>query len=283
MARLISITGTHHNPLLPRMFRTQDPHPGIPAARAAYDDLAARLDADEADLLLVVANDHLNEIFLDRMPPFMVAKGAEQYGPFDFETRMYDLPRYETSGHPALASHIVSFGFEWGADIAFSEECTLDHAFIIPLHYLRPDRRLPVVPFFANVMAPPYPPLRRYYDIGRMLSAAIATYPEDLRVSVIASGHLSVEVGGPKPPTKAYDAEFDTEIMRIIEEGTIEDVLAYATPARMLEAGNMTQAFSTFVLLMGMAGDAPLVYRKHVFMPTSTLPFLRWNVEGGIA
>jgi protocatechuate 4,5-dioxygenase beta chain len=280
MAELISITGTHHNPLLPRLFQDPGKHPGIPQAQAAFDELRERLEADRADVLLVVANDHLNEIFLDRMPPFMVGKGRQHAGPFDFESKIYGLARREFPGHPALAEHLVRFGFEWGADLAFSDECTLDHAFMIPLHYLQPDGGIPIVPFFANVMAPPYPPLRRYHAIGRMLADAIRAFPEELRVAVVSSGHLSVEVGGPKPPTAAYDAAFDTEIMRLIEARDLDALFAYATPERMLEAGNMTQAFSTFVLLAGLAGDLPLTYLRHVFMPTSTLPFLRWETEG---
>ena len=54
------------------------------------------------------------------------------------------------------------------------------------------DDLIPIVPVFVNTFWEPNPPAaRRCYDFGVALGEAISSYPEDLRVGVVASGGLS--------------------------------------------------------------------------------------------
>jgi hypothetical protein len=66
------------------------------------------------------------------------------------------------------------------------------HAFsFIHRHYLR-DLHLPVIPVIVNTFDPPNQPTpRRCVQFGTALRELIASYPEDLRVGVLASGGLS--------------------------------------------------------------------------------------------
>ena len=51
---------------------------------------------------------------------------------------------------------------------------------------------IPIVPVFVNTFWQPNPPAAsRCYDFGVALGAAISSFPEDLRVGVVASGGLS--------------------------------------------------------------------------------------------
>ena len=51
---------------------------------------------------------------------------------------------------------------------------------------------IPIVPVFVNTFYQPNPPAaRRCYDFGVALGAAIESFPQDLRVGVVASGGLS--------------------------------------------------------------------------------------------
>src|SRR5712691_5224856 len=51
--------------------------------------------------------------------------------------------------------------------------------------------QLAIVPIIFNDLEPPYPSVRRCLHWGTMLSEAVRTYPEDIRVAVLATGGLS--------------------------------------------------------------------------------------------
>ena len=82
-------------------------------------------------------------------------------------------------------------------DFAYSDEFVVDHAFSVPLNFMRPQGDLPIVPLFLNFLAPPVPPARRYLKLGKIVRRIIEEYPEDLRVAVICTGHMTNGVGGP--------------------------------------------------------------------------------------
>src|SRR3954451_16661433 len=193
MAQLVQLIGVQHNPVLHRRFQQPEPSGSALAARNRFDDLRQQLAAARPDVLLVVANDHLNQWFMDNMPPFMVGKAPQAHGPFVHEMHEFGLPAYRAAGAATTARALVEASYDRDLDLAWSDEYLLDHAFVVPLTYLRPEADLPIIPFFSNVMAPPLPPARRFYAVGEGLRAAIAALPAALRVAVVVSGHLSVE------------------------------------------------------------------------------------------
>lgn len=66
------------------------------------------------------------------------------------------------------------------------------HAFTFVRRRVIREPMIPVVPVLLNTYNPPNQPTpRRCYLIGRALRRAIESYPEDLRVAVVASGGLS--------------------------------------------------------------------------------------------
>lgn len=62
---------------------------------------------------------------------------------------------------PDLARHLVRAAFDERVDLAFSDECDVDHSFTMPLSFLWPEQDLPPVPFFGIVMVSPMPPATR--------------------------------------------------------------------------------------------------------------------------
>jgi gallate dioxygenase len=53
-----------------------------------------------------------------------------------------------------------------------------------------------LVPLQMGVLQLPMPSARRFYKLGQALRRAIESYPEDLRVAIVATGGLSHQVHG---------------------------------------------------------------------------------------
>src|SRR5206468_8919260 len=95
------------------------------------------------------------------------------------------------------AAHIRNVGVAQGFDFAVTQEFGIDHAMLVPLHYLT-DVTAPVVPIWVNAFVAPLPTARRCYALGEMVRRAIESWPQNLRVAAIGTGSFSLEIGGPK-------------------------------------------------------------------------------------
>ncbi len=228
----------------------------------------------------MVGSGHLNQWFMDNMPPFTIGKAPSTDGPFPHEVRRFNLSEYHAEIDVHLAKTLIREGFQKGVDFAFSDEFMIDHAFTMPLELIRPEMDLPIVPISTNVMAPPIPPAQRFYDVGLAIRAIIYELPSDQRVAVITSGHMSLEIGGPSA-NRSSDPEFNRQMMAWIAEGNAEAVIREATWERMLQAGNVTPGFSNFVLAIGLAHGAPASYVDLNPCGTAASPFMTWEPENG--
>ncbi|HEY0582198.1 MAG TPA: 2,3-dihydroxybiphenyl 1,2-dioxygenase [Chloroflexota bacterium] len=279
MANLVAIVGVTHNPFLPGLLR-QPPAPDPTLTRIAEDYAAMRtwMAQAEPDTLVVIGSDHLNQWFMDNMPAFSIGKASVASGPFPHEQHGFRLAGYEARVDADLAKALLYEGSCQGVDFAFSDEFLVDHAFTVPLGFVRPEMDLPIVPIWTNVMAPPVPSATRFYAVGQALRRAIQALPADRRIGVLASGHLSIEIGGPRPYTGATDAAFDRRMMELISAGAASTVVEEASWERMLRAGNVTAGFLNYVLLMGLAGGRP-PDRSGVHFPAATaaVPFMAWG------
>ena len=109
-----------------------------------------------------------------------------------------DLPPIK--GHPALASHIGHSLMADEFDMSFFQHRPLDHGVFSPLSMLcphEPDWPVRLVPLQIGVLQFPIPSrAQRCYKLGQALRRAIESYPEDLRVVIVATGGLSHQVHG---------------------------------------------------------------------------------------
>jgi protocatechuate 4,5-dioxygenase, beta chain len=283
MAKLVEIIGVTHSPNFPGMLAEPNPEPAIVQAAEDYAAMKKRMAGFQPDLLLVIASDHLNQFFMDNMAPFLIGKAPRAEGPFAHEVRTFGIAPYRAEIDVDVAKSLLRLGSKLGVDFAFSDEFRLDHAFTVPLNFIRPEMDLPIVPIFTNVMAPPIPPARRFYEVGKTIRRMIEEMPSDKRVGVLSSGHLAIELGGPKDGRSSSDPEFDRRMMDLIGRGEAETVIEEATWERMMAAGNVTPGFSNFVLLMGLAGGkAPDV--SGVLFPKSkgSVPHMAWDIEARV-
>ena len=100
----------------------------------------------------------------------------------------------------------------------------------------------------------------------------------DLRIAVMVSGHLSLEVGGPKQfERRLVDPEFDAAAVGWIRHGDIQGAAEGCTPEKMLKAGNMTTGYLNFLMMMGVANATPPSHAEALDAGFPAVPFFSWD------
>jgi Catalytic LigB subunit of aromatic ring-opening dioxygenase len=201
---------------------------------SALAELRTRLEEARPDVLIVFGDDQEEQFSLANMPSLAVFAGPEFAGYRISRFEGVPLPgtaraeRPKTSehwttvpGHPRLAMYLmtglVRAGFDPAVMLSLPDpEGGMSHAFMRPLHCLRPDCDLPVVPIFVNCFYGPQPTAARCYQLGRAVRRLIGSWPEDIRVAVIGSGGLWHT---PLKANATIDARFNADILAAVESG----------------------------------------------------------------
>ena len=277
------IASTHH----PFYYRASTAPPGQRPDFAAewiakITAFRETLTRARPDLLVMVGSDHFHQLWLDNMPQFLVGH-AEQYDANWYnEEREFGLPRMLLRGDRDLSGYILRQGLDAGFDLAFSNELRVDHSITCPIITLRPDADLPIVPVYTNIFAPPLPQPSRFVQLGQAIREIVESWPSDLRVAIIGTGHLSLELGGPRQfgPT-GPDPEFDARAVAWIAAGDIKGCLADVTLDSLHEPGNATHGFMDFMLMMGVAGAGrPADYVDTVNLFHTMEAYFTWYPDG---
>lgn len=274
MAELVAAVGVPHSPHYPGQFPKDGPQP----TPRTFREVKAHLDAAKADAIVVIANDHFNTFFMNNFPTFAIGVTDAAYGPND-QTRM---PHYDFAVQASLAKHMLNTGLEEGFDFSVAQEFGVDHAMLVPLHYLTDDVKQPVVPIWVNTFSAPLPKAKRCYALGKMLRDAVDSMPQTLRVAAIATGSFSLEIGGPKiNPGKRNsvpDLEWSRHLHRRIGNAEFAEIVAEATPERMWKAGNIGGELLNWVVLLGMVGqDKPRYLAPHDEKDGHAYAVWRWD------
>jgi aromatic ring-opening dioxygenase catalytic subunit (LigB family) len=247
MAELVLGVGVPHTPYFPRDAERN------PTGRVAalFERVRQDLDAARPDVLLVVSSDHFVQYFYDNMPAFAVGIVDEAEGPQE-NTR--DMPYYTVPGSAAVGRGLLRHGLDAGFDLASSEAVRLDHSIMVPLHFLTPQMQVPIVPLYVKGLVTPLPRARRAYDLGRMLRRFVDRWPGHERVAVVASGSISLTVGGPK--MGYIDQDWLDTVVDRLREGDARGLARRATEKRMLASGNTGGELLCWLTLAGAMGDA---------------------------
>jgi protocatechuate 4,5-dioxygenase, beta chain len=284
VARLVSIIGVTHNPFMPRLFALPDPPPGAALALARVALMREKLRQAEPDVLLMIGNDHLNQFFMDNMPAFMIGKMDAYDGTFYNEVREFGLPVVRVPGDARLGRQLLEGALDHDVDLAYSDELRLDHSTIVPLLWVRPEMDLPVVPLLTNCIAPPLPRARRVHAVGQALRRVIEELPGDQRIAVVASGHLSLEVGGPKMmEPRLTDPQFDHQAVGWIANNDLEGAARACTFEQLSRSGNMTPGFLNFIMAMGIADGLRPTHAEGLEAGFPATPFFAWEPLAGAA
>jgi aromatic ring-opening dioxygenase catalytic subunit (LigB family) len=247
MADLVGVFAASHGPLLIREWEAVPPQQKQ-RLEEAFGTLGERMAQARPDLLVVVSPDHWSNFFLDNVPAVCIGVGDSHEGPP--EPWMKAFPHRELAGHPAFALHLVREAMKRGFEPSVSHRLKLDHGICIPLWRMNLERLPRIVPMIVNSIEPPLPSLARCLAWGRQLADAIRSYPQDLKIAVLATGGLSHSIG--EPTMGAIYEDFDRETIRLFSQSQTE--LVEYLEEKLPVSGNGSEEVRNWLVAHGAAG-----------------------------
>lgn len=239
----VGIIGGATVPHAPQFFSlppTED-HDQVARVESVMHHVGDRLRALDPDVIVILANDHLENHLLHTVPSFMIHTGERISG--TFAGREFSWP--VDSAH---AVNVVRALQRQGFDPAFSLNAGIGYEFGIPLTFLGVEASTAVIPMYVNSYVPPQPSADRCYAFGEALNRAFALC--GLRAVLISSGGLSHY-----PGTDQYgepDVEHDRAWMDRIEAGNLRSLLTL-DDAGLDRVGNVEAR--SWLVLAGALGE----------------------------
>ncbi|WP_340539305.1 DODA-type extradiol aromatic ring-opening family dioxygenase [Nocardioides sp. GXZ039] len=219
----------------------------------AFAEVRRRIEALEPDAVIAVSVEHFTNFSLSNLPAFAIATGDRYLGPVTPEMAQFlDVSQRHHPGAAALGSHLYRAALDNEFDPALVEGgLEFDENFSVPLKYLDPEARLPLVPVIVNGVNPPWPTPKRCLDFGRMVRAAVESQSEAQRVVVLATGGLSHWVG--LPESGDINVDFDKDFLDRLTDGDADRLTDY-TAQEIDAAGNGAHEIRTWLVAAGAAG-----------------------------
>ncbi|MGD8193439.1 hypothetical protein ACEXQB_002965 [Herbiconiux sp. P18] len=284
MAELTAVLATTHHPFYLKATELTPPEERMPQAaewKRKVEAYRETLTAAKPDVLVMVGADHFHQFFYDNYPTFLIGKQPRYDATFSNEEREFGIPTYELEGHEHLSGFLLQGLLDRGFDFSVSHELKIDHSIICPIITTRPDADLPIVPIYTNIFAPPLPSPKRFWDLGRAIREIIDEYPSDQRIAAVGSGHLSLELGGPRQfGETGPDPVFDRQAIEWLRNGDIEAILANVTHESMSGSGNATHGFMDLILMMGIAGPEKAAYVDNLDLFHTMEAYFTWYPNG---
>ena len=284
MARLTAVLATTHHPFYLKATHLTPPEEQIPQApewKRKVEAYRETLTAADPDILVMVGSDHFHQFFYDNYPTFLIGKAPRYDATFYNEEREFSIPKYVLEGHEELSEFMLRGLIDREFDFSVSHELKIDHSIICPIITTRPDADLPVVPIYTNIFAPPLASPKRFYELGRAIREIIDEYPSDKKIAAVGSGHLSLELGGPRQfHETGPDPEFDRQAIEWLSNGDIEGILKNVTMESMSKSGNATHGFLDLILMLGIAGPEKAAYVDNLDLFHTMEMYMTWYPEG---
>ena len=233
------------------------------------------------DVAVLVGSDHFRRFRHDVSPAFAIGVAEDYETTHENEVRHFGFEEWSVRGAPDIARAILGeMELPEAVDFTVVQEWLLDHAYSMPLLFLRPTWDLPVVPIHTNTNMPPLPRARRFVTLGQHLKEAIDNAPSDTRVALVTTGHLATDIGGPRAflGGDSPDPQFDAEAVAWMARGDLEAATAGCTVARLVEAGNVTPQFMNFLTALAAAGGAPADVAEGTPSRFAAAPFFFWDM-----
>src|SRR2546423_1618599 len=211
-----------------------------------YQPVQEWLRDKEAYVLFFIYNDTVPSFFFDHYSHFAVGGGEECAGAEGGGGRAILPP---VRAPPPLARHIATALTADEFDLAYFQAKPLDHGCFSPLSMLWPhDGRWPgaIVPLQVGVLEFPIPTARRCFRLGGSLRRAIESYPEDLKVAIVATGGLAHQVHGERAGFN--NTPWDMEFLDLLERQP--ERLSELTIAQYAERGGLEGAEVIMWLIM---------------------------------
>lgn len=277
MAEIVAGFGVPHTPLLWRLMAEEIP-PDLTDVHQGFTRVRQKLADIAPDVIVMVASDHFHQFSHAAMPALSIGNADVLDGTHPNEVRSFALPTVRIPGHRPLATALLGRETLAGTfDFAFSNRPVLDHAYVVPLLYTRPEMDIPVVPIHTNTNAPPLPPAHRFLELGRHIAHVVHEFDPNLRVVVVATGHLAYELGTASQfQGQSTDPAFDADAVAFMRSDEIDEVAGWATFDRMLRAGNLSFQYLNFLTLAAAMGR-PASAAMGVECRFGAEPFFEWD------
>lgn len=276
MAKLVGVFAASHGPMIAREW---DRLSGDTRSQltASFDELGRRIKSVRADVLVVISPDHWVNFFINNLPSVCIGIGAEHDGPPEpFMKAVF--PHKTLRGHVELGAHLLQTALDEGFDPALSHRLTLDHGFCLPLWRLGLGADLAIVPMVVNSLEAPMPTIRRCIEWGHVLAKAVNTFPQGIRVAILATGGLSHSIG--EATMGAVDENFDRSCIQLFS-GSTDQVLATSLTDQLRSTGNGAHEVRNWVIAHSAAGSHGFELVDYAPMPEIYVgcAFAEWRIR----
>jgi gallate dioxygenase len=269
MAEIIGAIATSHTPTI--AFAQDAGKHDDPAWKPIFDGYApvrAWLADKKPDVLFLIYNDHITSFFFDHYSAFTLGVD-DAYAPADEGGGARAVP--PIAGHAGLSRHIGQSLMADSFDMSFFRGRGLDHGAFSPLSVLMDYASgawpAAIVPLQVGVLQFPIPTALRCYNLGQALRRAIESYPEDLKVAIVATGGLSHQVHGER--CGFNNPGWDARFLELIERDPV--ALTRMTQAEYAELGGLEGAEVIMWLVMRGALSAQVnCLHKSYYLPSMT-------------
>jgi gallate dioxygenase len=269
MANIVGAIAASHTPTIGFAFdKGKQDDPVWKPIFDAFRPVAEWLAKQKPDVLLFIFNDHVTSFFFDHYSAFALGIG-ESYEVADEGGGARALP--PVRGDPKLAAHIAASLMADEFDMSFFQHRALDHGCFSPLSVMLPHDAsgwpTAIVPLQIGVLQFPIPTARRCYRLGQALRRAIESYPENIKVALVATGGLSHQVHGERAGFNNPD--WDREFMDLLEKDP--EHLTQMTHAELATLGGLEGAEVIMWLVMRGAMDAKVrCLHRTYYLPSMT-------------
>lgn len=269
MASIIGAIASSHTPTIGfALDAKKQEDPAWKPIFDAYRPIQEWIEAKKPDVLLMIYNDHITSFFFNHYSAFALGVD-DQYQVADEGGGVRGVP--PVGGHAALSRHIAQSLFTDEFDLSTFRDKALDHGVFSPLSVLLQQGEsgwpVPIVPLQIGVLQFPIPTAKRCWKLGQALRRAVESYPEDLKVVLVATGGLSHQVHGER--CGFNNTPWDERFLNLLEKDPI--ALTRMTHAQYAELGGMEG--SEVIMWLVMRGALSAGVRKvhgSYYLPSMT-------------
>ncbi|WP_067673259.1 catechol 1,2-dioxygenase [Nocardia miyunensis] len=287
MATIVLGVGASHSTLMNTHWEQTTHKAEAERFRNALYVARERIAAAAPDVALIIGSNHFRGFWLDLIPAFTLGVGecissGESGTPKGPQPVDVEFARY-------LANTVIESG---RFDLAYSARLQIDHGQSHAIQYLLDGLDVPIVPLVVNVFAPPLPTFARSAELATAIRAAVASFPADKRVVVIASGGLSHRLPWPdwrdphgededfmvrawldgrenwsdydvrrreiiRAAQAAITPEFDDHLLDLFAAGKAAELAEYTTNYVQEAAGNGAQELRTWLMMAAILDYIP--------------------------
>jgi len=253
MAKIVGALGVPHTPFFPGVVAREGKGHEIARYFAVQREALTRM---KPDIIVMFDTDHFNTFFIDHLPTFAVGVDQTFTGPNDEPEA---LPVRTLKSDQPFAAHIRKVLIESEFDPALLTHYGVDHSVMVPLHFLDPKSRIPVIPIFINGHVQPEPSAARCLKLGRAVAKAIASWKGKERVVVIGSGSFSLDVMGyrmdPGRSDGVPDLAWSHRVQKLMAEGKVAELVRKSTVKQLWKAGNVGGELLNWIAMLGAIGN----------------------------